>query len=147
MKRHPVLQPISKEHRVILSFCLDLKKGIQNDKPIQKIEAYIRWFWKTFLTAHFLFEEKYIYSIDSIDEALKNRALAEHSILKSIILQSRFRTDEAKQFINILEKHIRFEERQVFEKLQNNTSEKLLLKIKENHKTNDFCIIPGAFWK
>lgn len=147
MKRHPGLQPLSKEHRVILSFCLDLKKGIKNEISEQKILTYIKWFWNEFLEAHILFEEQHIYNLSSIDETLKTRALEEHSKLKSIALQNQIKPGEASQFVDLLEKHIRFEERQVFEELQKNTAEALLLKIKENHDTNDFCIIPGAFWK
>ncbi len=147
MKRHQGLQEISKEHRVILSFCLDLKKGIKNDVSAQKINAYIKWFWEAFLEAHILFEEKRIYSLSTIHETFKTQALKEHSTLKSIVLQNQIKIDEAGQFADILEKHIRFEERHVFKDLQKYTSEEILLKLKDNHSRINFCIVPGAFWK
>lgn len=94
---------------------------------LERIIRYISWFYEQYLIAHFLDEEQYIFTILDDAHPLRLQALAEHEEIKDIagrILQSR-RSTGVTLYAHVLEAHIRFEERELFNYLQEHFSKEL----------------------
>ena len=63
IKRHEALQNLSREHHEILTFGLRLKKGIQKEANLKIMNAYIDWFWESYLESHFQLEENQLFPL------------------------------------------------------------------------------------
>lgn len=118
IKRHVVLQPLSRDHHQGLLFCWKIRSGIKLNVDINRMKAHATWFWKTHLISHFAEEEAVVFPVLGKDNKLIQQAIAEHVVLKKL-----FSTVEMDyEFLNnlqiALEKHIRFEERILFNEIQ-----------------------------
>ena len=58
IKRHISLQPLSRQHHDGLLLRWKLKKGLQKEIKLERLKAYVDWFWSSHLKSHFEFEEK-----------------------------------------------------------------------------------------
>lgn len=109
--------------------------------------TYLHWFWITYLENHFKVEEKFIFPILGTDNILVQKAVNEH-----IKLESYFKDNEdIHTSINLIEKvlakHIRFEERELFNKIQEVASAEQINKIQNNIKDIPFVEnLNDPFW-
>lgn len=127
LKRNIVLQPLSREHHDGLLLCWKIKQGIEMNIEPERIKQYLNWFWQEHLLQHFYIEEKYIFPLLEPDDELVIRAIEEHRFLKELFESQ----EKSKSFFSTLEQtlneHIRFEERILFNKIQEvKTTEQLL---------------------
>lgn len=142
MKRHRSLIPISRQHHGGLLTARLLQhdappyKGLPTT-PIDKKDYLLR-FYKEHLQPHFALEEKTVFAItDTLPGNLAQLATqltAEHQQLTALIqaLPDAFETELPTQLHEIgdlLEKHIRTEEREFFERLQQELPEDRLLQL------------------
>ncbi len=132
--RHTALQPLSRQHHQGLLVSLLLEKGLKKNASLKDMRDFILQFWEDELRIHFEKEEmlflplayKYPQLLDGLTQ-LKN----EHQEIKLIIqkLNNEARSEQFEtisSFSNNLEKHIRFEERTLFNSIQESlTSEEL----------------------
>ena len=129
MKRHTSLISLSKDHHQTLIIAQILKKnapvykGMPSD-PVGK-RKYILDFWKTELANHFIVEEEILIpesiSKNSDLNEMCKQVFEEHKQIKGLISQLKHSDNpeyELDQIGQSLENHIRFEERIVFEKIQ-----------------------------
>lgn len=129
IKRHETLKPLSREHHHGLLLSWKIRAGIKKGVSLDRIKNYCDFFFK---------------------EELIKRALADHRKLKRLFMQKQ---PDMKTIVAIeeeLEKHIRFEERILFNKIQEEASEKQLLKILELHNSGVSCNIDNwddKFWE
>lgn len=137
MKRHPALINLSREHHAALILAQILKKDGPNFKDLPTDDEgkrnYTISFYKTDLAKHFQFEEEILFPfVNKQSDLLKEqtaRLIGEHKKLKSLIhkLLTPGNVENILDRIGmLLEKHIRFEEREYFEKVQEIFSEKEL---------------------
>ena len=124
MKRNEHLQPLSRQHHNGLLAALLLKKGLARNADITVMATFILDFWKDDLQAHFLDEEQHLLPMataDTFDQQLNDQLLDEHSRLRIIVDRIKTGTysgDDIAAFANLLETHIRFEERVYFPALE-----------------------------
>ncbi|NCO64686.1 MAG: hemerythrin domain-containing protein [Flavobacteriales bacterium] len=123
------LKPLSRDHHHGLLLCWKIHQGIKKNVEPERIKNYLDWFWKSYLQPHFEVEEVLIFPILEKENKLVKQALAEHRRLKRL-----FETKEdLHKTINLieeeLESHIRFEERVLFNKIQEVASSEQLLQI------------------
>jgi len=137
MKRHLALINFSREHHNALILAQILKKDGPNFKDLPADDegkrTYTLLFYKTELVKHFRDEEEILFTFVSRQSALLTEETAmlidEHKKLKNLMHQ----LSSTGNLVNVLdkigmllEKHIRFEERVYFQKVQEIFSEKEL---------------------
>lgn len=147
IKRHTALKNLSREHHDILIFGLRLKKGIYKKADLYSINKYINWFWETYLNKHFNFEENELFArFNFLDHTDKAREF--HLTIKKLIFKKSRSTDQIVELYNLIEKHIRFEERILFNEIQEISTEEQLEAFSKIHQEQLKCAFwPEQFWK
>jgi iron-sulfur cluster repair protein YtfE (RIC family) len=136
IKRHQALKPLSREHHEGLLLSWKIRTGLKKEISIERIKSYCDFFFKEDLIHHFNMEELHVFPILEADDELVKRALADHRKLKRLFMKKQ---PDMKSIVAIeeeLEAHIRFEERVLFNKIQEVASERELLKIEKLHNKN-----------
>lgn len=132
-KRHLSLQPLTKEHHNTLSLCWKIQKALIKNIEPARIKRYADWFYKTELHPHFEIEEKYIFTILGNKNELVKRALEEHRRIKRLFESPVDPSISLRKIEEELENHIRFEERVLFNIIQEIATEKELALISIKH--------------
>ncbi len=120
IKRKVNLQPLSRDHHQGLLFVWKIRQGLKTDATLKEMSAYAAWFWEQHLAPHFLLEEKYLLTLLPVAHPLALRMLAEHKSIHEAILSIEIEPDrnELTRLCDLLETHIRFEEREYFTYLE-----------------------------
>ena len=148
IKRHPALQNLSREHHDILVFGLRVKKGIAKQAKVSDLQDYSDWFWANYLKEHFELEEESLFPLFNIKSDLLQTALAQHQDLKLQFNKPEKSISDFKKLYESLKQHIRFEERELFNKIQNQVDESSLNNFSNLHKKQQACgVWLNAFWK
>ena len=148
LKRHVSLQPFSREHHQGLLLGWKIRKGIKNGVAPERIKKYSDWFFKFYLEPHFEDEEKYIFPILGEDHELVKKALSEHRRLTRLFTEENDLEITLNHIEEELERHIRFEERELFMLIQERATQGELKKISELHKELYFIENQeDIFWK
>lgn len=138
IKRHEALKPLSREHHHGLLLCWKIRQGIRMDVEIPRIKAYTEWFKIHYLDPHFETEEKYIFPVLGNENELVKRALAEHRRLKRLFEQDTDIEIALNSIEEELDSHIRFEERVLFNEIQEVASAEQLEEIENHHSGIEF---------
>lgn len=155
MKRDTHLQPLSRQHHNALMAVLLLKKGVQKKADIQVMQDFILTVWNDELQPHFEAEEKWLPATpqQSTLALLYQRMLQEHEVIRKYIEQfsTKLTSYEAVQtFYELLEQHVRFEEREYFPALEQYLSVNELQSIGTHlvDKPGQSCAqFPVKFWE
>ena len=145
IKRDEFLAPLSREHHHGLLLCWKIRTGFRKNIPVERIQSYAEWFYKTQLAEHFEIEEKYVFAVLGNEHELVKRALKEHRQLRRLFDGVR---DEHKNLSLIEEKldaHIRFEERVLFNEIQAVASPAELAEISAHH-SHSSAVDAGEEW-
>ncbi|XVJ65484.1 MAG: hemerythrin domain-containing protein [Lacibacter sp.] len=155
MKRDAHLQPLSRQHHNALMAVLLLKKGVQKKAEIQVMQDFILTVWNDELQPHFEAEEKWLPATtqQSTLALLHQRMLQEHDVIRNYIYQ--FYTiltsiETIQAFYELLEQHVRFEEREYFPALEQYLSVNELQSIGTHlvDKPGQSCAqFPVKFWE
>lgn len=116
MKRHPVLQPFSRDHYSGLVAATHLKEHPGHDM----ISALIR-LWEDEMQDHFLEEERLLAPLAPADMA--HRMFEDHEEIRSWINKARtgdMQDAEMVQLGTLIHNHIRWEERVMFPEIERN---------------------------
>lgn len=148
IKRNEALKPLSRDHHHGLLLCWKIRQGIKLNIEPGRIKKYLDWFWLSYLKPHFEIEEKYIFPVLGNENELIKQALAEHRRLKRFFEAE----DDLPKNISLiekeLEKHIRFEERVLFNKIQTVASSEQLLQIQHDSSDKIFYEnLSDVFWE
>lgn len=132
LKRHPTLQPLSREHMSGLIQARNLQRAAAGDVRQRRaaVEAFAR-VWHTEIRSHFDDEERLLLPLTERPE-LRSRLLAEHGVLRELAEQcarepEASASDETmmRRLGCLLHDHIRWEERVFFESIQRDHPEEL----------------------
>ncbi len=148
MKRHNALMPLSRDHHYSLLLCWKIREGFKRSILPDRIKRYADWFWKNHLAAHFATEEQHIFPILGANNELAKKALAEHRRLKRLFEN----TSEHSRTLGLIEEelelHIRFEERILFNEIQQMATPDQIIEIEENNNELEFSDDwEDEFWK
>lgn len=140
LKRHKALQPLSRDHHQGLVLAQILKKGAPQYKgmpsTIEGKKEYTVLFYSSDLIRHFKDEEEILFPIvkgrNSMVDNLINEIIDEHRKIENLISEIQ-NTDDFEKILNefgiLLEKHIRKEERELFNVIEKLLSENELSEI------------------
>ena len=96
------------------------------------------WFYKTYLVPHFEMEETHIFPIIGNDHPWVKKVLDDHKRLTRLFSTPTADVNTLWQIEETLEQHIRFEERQLFNHVQQVASEAQLNTIEKQHNNEKF---------
>lgn len=125
LKRHQALVPYSREHHAGLMFILNIRKGLQYNIASDRIIKYVIFFFNEDLKQHFRDEELNLFPLLPANNLLRIQAEEEHRKLCQLIEKmDADKSDNAllTLFSDMLENHIRFEERILFPHIQKHIS-------------------------
>lgn len=152
MKRNPSIAPLSRDHHFGLLFCWKIRQGIRNGIPCSRILPYIAYSWEQHLQPHFQEEEELLFPFLSGEG--KATALAAHEaisrLVSSLLKNEHPAADELILLADLLDEHIRFEERILFPQAEKNLSEEILAgigqQLVELHAKPVTENYPDEFW-
>ena len=138
IKRSPALVQFSKDHHFALLLIWKVRQGLRFGIELQRINNYIIFFFQNYLEEHFKEEEDLLFVHLDFNNASRTVAEQDHKAVREIM--AKIKSDPknktiSTEFINRLEKHIRFEERELFNELQNALNESDLNIIAEKMDT------------
>ena len=134
IKRHQAIVSFSKDHHFGLLLVWKIRQGLNNAVSAERISNYVLFFFNEDLRKHFSEEEQLLFNRLPAGDPLRRQAEEEHrSVYKLVTAIEKNKDDKAllKQLADQLEKHIRFEERELFNHIQNNIEPVDLEKIAE----------------
>jgi len=116
LKRSKELAPLSREHHDGLLFAWKIKQGLANGTSIETLCNYTRWFWTNHIKTHFKDEEKVLVKFLPPDNPLVLQMLKEHAQIRDLVLSLDKEPNEnsLQLLAELINKHIRFEERKLF---------------------------------
>lgn len=148
LKRHKALKNLSREHHDGLIFALRLQKGVAKKAKIEHMEDYVNWFWENYLHPHFQMEEQHLFPLCDESNEFVLKAKAQHCEIKSLIETQPKTYELLKSLYQKIQNHIRFEERELFMRIQDQLSEKDLARFQQIHSKQSECgLWVNRFWE
>ena len=151
LKRSEQLKSLSREHHSGLLFSWKIKEGVRIGVSTDRLKNYLNYFVNEHLIDHFEKEEKLLF--DKVDDPVCIQAKKDHSVLKAQVQTINVSpVIDAKNFIDfieILNDHIRFEERVVFPLLEKVLDIQTLNSINDELELADHAFkdeYPDEFW-
>jgi hemerythrin-like domain-containing protein len=148
IKRHKAIQPLSRDHHHSLLLSWKIRTGFTKGVEPERIKKYADWFFINHVKPHFEMEEKYMFPILGLENERIKKAISEHRRLTRLFNE----TDEISKSLSLieeeLERHVRFEERVLFNEIQLAATEEQLQKVAEIHEDEKFQEnTEDEFWK
>lgn len=148
MKRHPKLQPFSREHHHSLLLCWKIRQGVKKKVEKQRIFNYLKWYYDHYLLDHMEAEELKLLPMLKENDSNFQRVLNDHHAIRKFIVQNNITLKSLETFALLLESHIRFEERVLFHEIQNaHMLEKINGKLRGHDGTQFKENEKDLFWK
>ena len=156
MLRDKNLQPLSWQHHDTLMACLMIEKGVKKNADIKVLQDFTRQIWEKDISKHFALEENYLVPQlrqKNFPEYLIRSLLNDHDLIRNF--SARLLNGGASyrlflSFAGLLEQHVRFEERLVFEKMQEMVPDADLEKMATHFPTQESSTCktyPVKFWE
>jgi hemerythrin-like domain-containing protein len=132
LRRHDALKPLSREHHDGLLLCWKIRRGLKKTISPERIASYTKYFFSTRLWPHFALEEREVFPLLGKSE-LVAEAKEQHRRLGQLFLIAAPDAPTLELTQQLLEKHIRFEERVLFSELQEKVAAPELERALANH--------------
>lgn len=150
MRRNENIILLSRDHHFGLLCSWKIRQGFKKNIPYERMREYILFFWNENLKSHFEEEEKYLFGY--LDDSYTRQALEEHQEIKLMVEAIKESNDILllENFADLLEEHIRFEERVLFPYLEENLDAQQLGEVgknlREHHEASQDEYF-DEFWK
>jgi len=156
MLRDKSLIPLSHQHQHALALCVRLDRALQaGDAELGAWQAEIRQIYEQQIGVHFAAEEQVLFPAAQKFSELRplvNELLNEHATLQDFFTRATARAmteNDLREFAKTLSDHIRKEERQLFERMQQLMKPEDLASLgqaldKALDSASDSCILPTA---
>ncbi|MBL3548016.1 hemerythrin domain-containing protein [Chryseobacterium sp. KMC2] len=150
MKRNENIVLLSRDHHFGLLCSWKIRQGLKKEVELSRIKNYILYFWKNHLEEHFHEEEHLLFP--PLTDEYSSRIQYEHHQIKTLILQIENSENAAhfSNFADLLEQHIRFEERSWFPHLEEKLDPEVLNiigKELDQIHSEEKDLYPDEFWK
>jgi hypothetical protein len=153
LKRDPALRPLSRDHHHALLLGWKIRQGQAAKVAPGRMMRYVRAFYEEALAGHFEEEERLLFPLLGAEHPLVPRALAEHRRLEGL-----FATEQEASWpaaLGAIERElvalIRFEERELFQEIQEKTApaelEALQAQLHPREKGDPLAHWPDPFWR
>lgn len=140
IKRSQALIQFSREHHFGLLLVWKIRQGLKKNIEPERINSYTLFCFEKELLAHFQEEEKDLFTKLPANDYLCKQALEEHEHIYELVANLRKNPLDIKlltAFADVLDSHIRFEERTLFNHLQSHLTEEELKELEEGHSKRE----------
>lgn len=152
IKRNENILPLSRDHHFGLLFCWKIREGLKKNVESERISGYVNWFWETNLHKHFEEEENILFN--KLQDEKCEKALQQHKEIErqinNITKNKKADPGAYAALADLIDEHIRFEERELFPFLEKTLPPKILSEIGSQlntlHTDNGEEIYPNEFW-
>lgn len=146
IKRSGHLAPFSSEHHDGLLFAWKLRQGLNNNTEIETLENYCQWYWQQHIKKHFHKEEDILLNFIPSGNKMAIQLREEHDNIRELILSIDHKPDTITVGLlaDFISRHIRFEERILFNSLEETLSTGQLNQI---HSQLDIAPVSSDEWK
>ena len=132
IKRNENIVKLSKDHHASLMFCWKLRQGIKHHVDEKRMIDYVTYFWNQHFSEHFREEEEILFA--PLKDDLEKKAIADHRQVQALIQAVGGSTGEdpyttLARLADIVDEHVRYEERVLFPHLEKELSESQLEEI------------------
>ncbi len=147
IRRHQSLQHLSRAHHFGLLFCWKIRQGLQHGVALERIRSFASWFWNNHLIQHFEIEEEKLFPVLGSDHPKVAIALQAHRQIAAFFQDGLATLEALAELEKLLNSHIRFEERDLFNEIQGvaNEEELEILQAHDHQAPPDDW--PDEFWK
>lgn len=161
IKRHPAIQQLSRDHHFALLFCWKIRQGLHKQVETSRMKKYVAYFQQHYLIPHFQEEEQILFCLLP-DDAQVKKAIGQHREIEKIVKDQLIAperihnslTDDIPALaalVNLLDEHVRYEERVLFPYLEKQLSEAQLQQVGEQlaraqQTQSPDDVYPDAFW-
>lgn len=126
IKRSKHILQLSKDHHFTLLFSWKIRQGLKYGADAERIKKYVQYFWQRDMQEHFREEEEILFA--PVKDAKVKKAMQEHQQIKEQISSLQISTGEqaSKQLAilaDLVNAHVRYEERELFPHLENALTE------------------------
>lgn len=146
IKRHESLKKFSREHHHGLLLSWKIRAGLKMEVDASRMKAYTDWFWKEHLEEHFQEEEKWIFPILPADHELLKQVREHHKKVRNLFESDEVTTETLDKLQSAVDTLIRFEERELFNAVQEVATESQLQKVFDNHSEAFLDNYEDEFW-
>lgn len=147
LKRVQELQFLSHDHHHGLLLGWKIRTGFKKGVAIERIKAYCDWFYESYLKEHFAIEEQFVYPVLEAEHQYIQQALKEHADLRALFESRVVSEENLHQIEKLIVDHIRFEERTLFQVVQQIATDEQLKMIKESDSLQQFVENEeNSFW-
>ncbi|MCC6252942.1 MAG: hemerythrin domain-containing protein [Bacteroidia bacterium] len=115
---HSSIHSFTKEHHYGKLLTWKIHQGLKQGIKIEKIIEEVNWFWSSYLSDHFESEEQLLFPILGNDNELVKKAVLQHKKLRRLFEQPRKDLRVLYHIEEMLEQHIRFEEKVLYSEIQ-----------------------------
>ena len=152
MLRNPNLIPLSHQHQHALALCVRIDRGVNDGDDLQPWQTEVEQLFQQEIAIHFAAEEKVIFPAAARFPELASlvvELLADHASLRArLSCPGELDAGGLRELAQQLSQHIRKEERQLFEGMQQRIGEEELAEIgkvldKELAAASDTCLLPN----
>ncbi len=130
MKRNENIVPLSRDHHFGLLFCWKIREGLKRNVDPERIKRFIAYYWDHHFSRHFHEEETILFILK--DDPYCRRAREEHKIIGQLVedlAQPDSNTTLLQSIADMVDQHIRYEERELFPYLEQTLTENQLAAI------------------
>ena len=121
IRRSESIMKLSREHHFSLLFCWKIREGLKKRTAPKRMVQYAQYFWSNHIQPHFMEEEEILFA--PLQDEMVLKAMEEHAAIREgiealTVLPPENITDELAKLADQLDKHVRYEERQLFPHLE-----------------------------
>ena len=152
IKRNENIAKLSRDHHASLLFCFKLRQGIKKDVSTERMVRYVQYFEKQHFLPHFKEEEDILFAPLKNDVKVQ-KAIDDHVVILRLAKEVSFSGKENQQkelgkLADLVDDHVRYEERILFPHLEEKLSDEQLEEIGQeisDEAINDYY--EDKFWK
>jgi hemerythrin-like domain-containing protein len=152
IKRSEHIVKLSKDHHLSLLFCWKIRNGLKAAVEPVRIIKYVAYFWQHHMKPHFMEEESILFAPvadDKVQQALDEHASITRQI-KSLHAAEEDIVARLSALADMVDDHVRYEERELFPHLEQVLSKEQLISIGEALAPGDEAGLkddyPDDFW-
>ena len=143
VKRNENIMWLSKEHHFGLLFCWKIRQGLKAGITASRIIEYTRYFAARLLLPHFKEEEVILFPLSN--DELVTKAIQQHKEINAQLAKLSAGDEESlkmqlAELANMTDNHIRFEERELFPRMESILSDEQLEAV--GKQLNDIHALP-----
>lgn len=147
IKRANELIQLSREHHHTLLLAWKIKTGLANNIEPERIARYVNWYFENHLLPHFEMEEKYVFPLLGKQNNHTTIAIEQHEQIKQVILKGLNTADNLSLLHKLISEHVRFEERILFNEIQDTCDLEPIRKLMVLHESQFSDNETDVFWK